>query len=49
MLIEHYRRHDDGTWILRDVRPPDLVRLSIGCELSVAEAYQNPLAPPASR
>lgn len=49
MLIEHYRRSNDGTWILRDVRPPDMVRLSIGCELSVAEAYQNPLVPAASR
>ena len=44
--IEHYRRNDDDTWTLRDVRMTGVVRLSIGCELSVAEVYVNPLAPP---
>jgi Uma2 family endonuclease len=44
--IEHYRRNDDDTWTLRDVRTTEVVRLSIGCELSVAEVYVNPLAPP---
>ena len=43
-LIEHYRRNDDDSWTLRDVRPPEVARLSIGCELSVAEVYFNPLA-----
>jgi Uma2 family endonuclease len=47
-LIEHYRRNDDGSWTLRDVRPPDLVQLSIGCAISVAEVYLDPLAPPTS-
>jgi len=42
--IEHYRRNDDGTWTLRDVSPPDLVRLSIGVEVSVAEVYRNALS-----
>jgi Uma2 family endonuclease len=43
-LIEHYRRNDDDSWTLRDVRPPEVARLSIGCELSAAEVYFNPLA-----
>jgi Uma2 family endonuclease len=42
--IEHYRRNDDGTWTLRDVSPPDLVRLSIGVEVSVADVYRNALS-----
>lgn len=42
--IEHYRRNDDGTWTLRDVVPPDVVRLSIGVELSVADLYRNALS-----
>lgn len=47
-LVEHYSRNDDESWTLRDVRPPDVVRLSIGGELSVAEVYADPLAPPAA-
>lgn len=43
--IEHYRRNDDGTWTLRDVCPPDVVRLSIGAEISVADVYRNALSP----
>lgn len=45
-LVEHYCRNDDGSWTLRDVRPPGVVQLSIGCELSVAEVYFDPLAAP---
>lgn len=41
--IEHYRRNDDGTWTLRDVIAPDVVRLSIGVDLSVAEVYRSAL------
>ncbi len=38
--IQHYRRNDDGTWMLRDVRPPEAVELSsIGCRLELAEVY----------
>jgi Uma2 family endonuclease len=42
--IEHYRRNDDGTWTLRDVSPPDVVRLSTGVELPVADVYRNALS-----
>jgi Uma2 family endonuclease len=42
--IEHYRRNDDGTWTLRDVSPPDIVHLSIGAEISVADVYRNALS-----
>jgi Uma2 family endonuclease len=42
--VELYRRNDDDTWTLRDVRPPESVQLSIGCALSVVELYRNPLA-----
>jgi Uma2 family endonuclease len=44
--IEHYRRSDDGSWTLRDVFPPDSVKLSIGGEISAAEVYLG-WAPPA--
>lgn len=47
-LIEHYTRNDDGTWTLHEVGPPASARLSIGCELSVAAVYEDPLAPTAS-
>lgn len=47
-LIEHYTRNDDGTWTLHEVRPPESVRLSIGCELPVAAIFRNPLQPPAA-
>jgi Uma2 family endonuclease len=43
--VEHYRRNDDDTWTLRDVRPPEVVHLSIGCELSVVAVYGGSLAP----
>ncbi len=42
--IDHYRRNDDGTWTLTPVEPPGIVRLSIGCELSVAAVYRDPFA-----
>jgi Uma2 family endonuclease len=45
--IEHYRRNDDDTWTLREVRAPGAVRLSIGCELSVEDVYRDPMAEPA--
>lgn len=43
--IEHYRRSDDGSWILRDVFPPDTVKLSLGGEISAAEIYLGSEAP----
>jgi Uma2 family endonuclease len=41
--IMHHRRRKDGTWVLRDIRDPDekLKLSSVGCELSVADIYQN--------
>jgi Uma2 family endonuclease len=45
--IEHYRRNEDDTWTLREVRAPGVVRLSIGCDLSVEDVYRNPMAEPA--
>lgn len=42
--IHHYRRNDDGTWTLRDVRPPDPVDLSsLACRLDLAEVYLGAL------
>ncbi|EYF08076.1 Uma2 family endonuclease [Chondromyces apiculatus] len=42
--LEHYRRNNDGTWTLRDVRPPEAVELSsIGCTLDLAEVYLDAL------
>ena len=43
--IEHYARNDDGSWTLRDVRPPEKVRLTNGAEIDVAEVYENLLGP----
>lgn len=43
--IDHYTRNPDGTWNLRDVRPPGSVKLSIGGELSAAEVYLDSAAP----
>lgn len=45
--IEHYRRNEDDTWTLREVRAPGAVRLSIGCDLSVQDVYLDPMAEPA--
>jgi Uma2 family endonuclease len=45
--LEHYRRNEDDTWTLREVRAPGAVRLSIGCELSVEDVYLDPMAEPA--
>jgi Uma2 family endonuclease len=42
MHVHHYRRNEDGTWTLRDVRQPDSVALtSIGCTLSLDEVYRD--------
>lgn len=45
--IEHYRRNEDDTWTLREVRASGAVHLSIGCELSVDDVYRDPMAEPA--
>jgi Uma2 family endonuclease len=43
--VEHFTRNDDGSWTLRDLVPPEPVRLpSIGCELALSEVYRDPLA-----
>ena len=44
--IEHYRRNEDDSWTLREVRATGAVRLSIGCELSVEDVYRDPMAEP---
>lgn len=38
------RHDDDGTWTLREVSPPGVVRLSMGVEIPVAEVYRNALS-----
>ncbi len=43
--IEHYQRNDDGSWTLREVMPPGVVRLSLGIEFAVADVYENALSP----
>jgi Uma2 family endonuclease len=46
-LIEHFTRGSDGTWKLhKKARPPEVVKLLIGCELSVADVYFDPLESP---
>lgn len=42
--IEHYQRNDDGSWTLREVMPPGVVRLSLGIEFAVADVYENALS-----
>jgi len=40
ILVEHYARSDDGSWVLRELRAGDRVPLaSVGCELAVDELY----------
>lgn len=41
-LVEHYRRTDDGRWILSEYRGDDPVELpSLGCSLPLHEIYRN--------
>jgi Uma2 family endonuclease len=42
--VEHHLRNADGTWTLRDVRPPEAVRLAIGGEIDVAKLYEDRLS-----
>lgn len=41
--ILHHRCRKDGSWVLRDIREMDgrLKLASVGCELAVADIYQN--------
>ena len=40
--IEHWRRLPNGNWEVATIREQDaMLRLSIGCELPVAEVYRN--------
>ena len=41
--VEHHIRNTGGSWTLRDVRPPDVVRLAIGGEIDVAKLYEDRL------
>jgi Uma2 family endonuclease len=46
--VEHFRKQDDGTWVLRAIGPGDRVVLeSIGCELSVDKVYMKVFEEPA--
>lgn len=50
VLVEHFSRQPDGTWVLRVVGSGELLVLdSIGCEVAVDEVYlkvfDRPLAP----
>lgn len=40
-LIHHFARNEDGSWTVRLLSPPDVVRLSIGVEFLVADVYKN--------
>jgi Uma2 family endonuclease len=43
MLVEHYTRQTDNTWVLRDLSAPEdeLVLASIGCTLRLADIYRK--------
>jgi Uma2 family endonuclease len=41
--VEHYVRGADGSWTLRDVRPPEKLRLAIGGEIDLAKLYEDRL------
>lgn len=46
VLVEHYTRHDDGSWLLRAHGPGERIRLpGLGCELAVDEIYLKVFAP----
>ncbi|MBI3210107.1 MAG: Uma2 family endonuclease [Candidatus Solibacter usitatus] len=42
-LVEMYRRQDDGTWIIMDIRGLDATVqfASLGCSLSMRQIYRN--------
>ena len=42
--LEVFSRNDDGSWTLREVRSGQLDLPAIGCALSVAAVYRNPLS-----
>lgn len=37
--IEHFARQPDDSWLMREIRAGQLLRLSIGCELAADEIY----------
>ncbi len=37
--IEHFARQPDDSWLMREIRGGQLLRLSIGCELAADEIY----------
>jgi Uma2 family endonuclease len=40
VLVEHFTRQADGSWLLREVRAGELLRVvSLGCEIPVDEIY----------
>lgn len=49
VLVEHYRRQDDGAWLLRALGPGDSLALpSIGCEVAVDDFYLKVFDSPAT-
>jgi Uma2 family endonuclease len=49
VLVEHYRRQADGTWILRELKAGGrLVLESVGCAVSVDELYLKVFGDPPS-
>ncbi len=45
--VEHYRRNDDGTWTLRDVRAGESVALaSLDVTLAIDDVYAGVTLPP---
>lgn len=45
VLVEHFARQPDGSWLLREHRAGGCVTLSIGVELAVDEVYLKVFAP----
>lgn len=46
VLIEHFARQPDNSWLMREIRAGQVLRLSIGCELLADEIYLKVFATP---
>ena len=49
VLVEHFTRQNDGTWLLRELRREKHLRLdSVGCTVAIDDLYLKvfPSAPP---
>lgn len=46
-LVEHFRRAEDGSWVLRTFSSGELLALeSLACSIAIDEIYEKVLGPP---